>query len=387
MAILPLISTTLSCSSAKPKGKNEGNVESSAGAAGTSSGKNTKVPKGAATGQGDEDEEEEDEETPKPATKKPKTPDSSGALTGETYFTTVLEPLFRSSCKQCHADPKNVAGIAGPLTIFSYSAMNAMLLKGTGPDANPLIDKIQSKPTHPHPGGDRCKGSIDVSPCKEVAEWWKVTKGEGGSSSPGGGSGKVGRVIRVEPTGRVYGWAVDPKSPQDQIKVKVYVGGPKGQGMDAGTFDAFVNGEDDGTPGNHAFIATLPDQFRNGKPNTVFVYAIIGTEEVALNTEPVAYTAWAPTAAGMAFYNNTIRGALGGCNGCHGAKVYESYYANLFNPAPNKGGTATNNELINKVGGLNGIGHAGGNSCGGNAGSGVCAQLQTWWQMEFGTAP
>lgn len=382
----PTVIVVQSCSSAQTKEKQKG-AETSNAEVGTEAKKQTKKDKPSASGTGDtteEEEEEESNESPKPGKKTIKNTDKT-ALTGESYFSTVVEPLFRSSCKQCHAEPSKVAGVAAPLTIFSYTNMNTMIGKGSGADSNALIEKIQGRPTHP--GGDRCKGSIDISPCKEVVEWWKVINGKSGPTGSGGSGGKIGRVVEVTPGGRVYGWAVNPDVPDEQVKVKVFVGGPKGQGTDAGTFDAFVNGNDEDRPGNHAFIADLPDQFRNGKPNTLFAYAVINGEDKPLNTEPIAYTAWAPTAAGLAFFNNTVRGALNGCNGCHGGKTYQTWYANLFNPPPNKGGTASNNDLINKTGGLNGVGHSGGNSCGGNASAGPCASLQTWWQMEFGATP
>jgi len=281
LVVLLTASAVISCSSANTSEK-----KGSSGTTGSApSGQNQKeTGKLSKSGNGepadeDEDQDEDDDNSAGNQTKpKTKPPGGTNAgLTGESYFSTTLEPLFRSSCKQCHADPKQVAGVAAPLTIFSYTAMNTMIAKGTAADANPLIDKIQGRPNHP--GGDRCKGSIENSPCKEVVQWWNVIKGNSAPGGTTGGTGKIGRVIEVTPGGRVYGWAVNPKVPEEQVKIKVYVGGAKGQGADAGTFDAFVNGNDDNTPGNHAFIADLPDMYRNGKPNTLVVYAIIENEE------------------------------------------------------------------------------------------------------------
>lgn len=205
---------------------------------------------------------------------------------------------------------------------------------------------------------------------------------------PTASSGEAkGKVLEVTTTGRVLGWAINTADLEEQVPVKFYVGGPKGTGMEAGATTAFVNGNDEGAQGNHAFAADLLPAFRNGKTNMLYVYATIGGNDQLISADPFSYTAWAPTAAGQTFFNGTINPALGGCRGCHSDIDYTNYFAKLATPAPNKGGVAANNYLINKIGALNGVQHSGGSSCGGGATAGTCASLLTWWRMEFGTTP
>ncbi len=303
------------------------------------------------------------------------------ALTGQDFFTATVEPLFRKSCISCHTEPRQASDVKGPLTVYSYGSMKTQLTNGNGSVTNKLIEKVRG--VVQHGGGDQCKGAVTNSPCKEIAEWWKIEMGANASDS----GARIGRVLEVTAGGKVLGWAANPKNLDEQVMVKFYVGGPKGTGTDAGSAMAFVNAEDEGTPGFHGFSAELPALHRNGKPNTLFVYATIEGTEQLLNESGTAYTAWAPTAAGQAYFTGTVLPALNSCAPCHGAKNYNGYYASLFIQPPNKGGTASNNELINKMGGLNGVTHSGGNSCGGNANGGPCALVQTWWQMEFSVTP
>jgi cytochrome c553 len=301
--------------------------------------------------------------------------------TGQAFFTATVEPLFRKSCISCHTEPRQASDIKGPLTVYSYGSMKPQVMSGSGSVTNKLIEKVRG--VVQHGGGDQCKGAVTNSPCKEIAEWWKLEMGANAADS----GARIGRVLEVTAGGKVLGWAANPKNLDEQVMVKFYVGGAKGMGTEAGTATAFVNAEDEGTPGFHGFSAELPALHRNGKPNTLFVYATIAGTEQLLNEGGTPYTAWAPTAAGQAYFNNTVLPALNSCAPCHGGKNYNGYYASLFIQPPNKGGSATNNELINKMGGLNGLTHSGGNSCGGNANGGPCALIQNWWQMEFGTAP
>jgi hypothetical protein len=233
-------------------------------------------------------------------------------------------------------------------------------------------------------GSSQTKGASNKS--TTTGQGKLPSKDPAGAATGSSGVAK-GKVLEVTTTGRVLGWAINDADLDEQVPVKFYVGGPKGTGMEAGATTAFVNGNDEGALGNHAFAADLLPAFRNGKTNMLYVYATIGGLDQLINSEPFSYTAWAPTAAGQNFFNSTINPALGGCRGCHSDIDYNNFFAKLATPAPNKGGVAANNYLINKIGGLNGVQHSGGNSCGGGANAGTCASLQTWWRMEFGTAP
>jgi hypothetical protein len=115
--------------------------------------------------------------------------------------------------------------------------------------------------------------------------------------------------------------------------------------------------------------------------------------EIDGNVEPVFskefnFRAFLPTEEGRAYYDNTVRPLLqNSCGGCHGTRApvvtYDAQYEYMLSPNPAKTGSSSNNTLINKASG--GMNHGGNNRCGANGKDGnPCAQLQTWWNMEFG---
>jgi len=57
----------------------------------------------------------------------------------------------------------------------------------------------------------------------------------------------------------------------------------------------------------------------------------------------------------------------------------------LSNALKAKGGTALNNDLIKTAANISF--HSGGNRCPGGLNLGVCAQIQAWWNQEFGLYP
>ncbi len=77
------------------------------------------------------------------------------------------------------------------------------------------------------------------------------------------------------------GWAFDPDTPSQSIAVHVYKDGPPG--VFSGGFTANISRPDVnaafGITGNHGFvISPVPDQFKDGLPHSVYIYAI--------NTDP-----------------------------------------------------------------------------------------------------
>ena len=312
--------------------------------------------------------------------KKPSGGEQAGGGTsvsgGPKFFATTIKPVFQTMCVNCHADPRQPAEVRAPLSIYSYDSMRALLEKGGGPQDNLLWNTVRNLESHT--GGDRCSNGAEASPCKEMASWWTVEFGE----SAGQGTSSFGRISEVTTLGRVYGWAFDPKDTNTQLNVTLFVDGPKGKGTMVGTAMANRPGNDGNAPGDHAFTFDLPDIYRNGKARDLYAYATFGADDKALSTLPTKYTAYAFSQAGRDFYASNVQGRLGGCGGCHTIS-YEQQFYSLITPAPNKSGTATNNQLINKPAQTNGTSHGGGQSCS-NANASPCADFQRWWQIEFG---
>lgn len=284
-----------------------------------------------------------------------------GASTGSRYFEETIFPLFTAQCASCHADPRMNPPQRGPLTIFSYVNMRAMLEDGGSASDNRLSRKVRNVDVHG--GGNRCSAGPTGTPCKELMEWWRLEFGAD--------SGFDGRVTSVSVSGDVFGYAVDTRDEKLTVTARLFVDGK----LSIET-PASVAGADGNYAGDHAFRVVLPVAARDGKEHTLQVY--VGDVPVGA---PVKYTAYAPKDAGRAYFTSTVAPALNGrCGSCHVVQ-YEVQYGALLAPAPSKGGTATANTLIDYAAGGNG--HPGGNVCGGKNGS-PCSLFQTWWNMEFG---
>lgn len=205
----------------------------------------------------------------------------------------------------------------------------------------------------------------------------------GGSNTPapgGGGSGTSGNpygfINPVSTLGSVYGEARDPANPMASVMVYFFVDGPQGSGLSAGQVLAnqpslSSNG------GNTKYTYQLPAEFRNGASHTLYAYAFVGGQYQQLSGSPQTYVAYAQTAAGQAYYEANLRPQLQtSCARCHTVS-YTAHFSNLLTPPKHRGGTATNNDLINKM-----AGHAGGTFCT-NKSAGLCATVQNWWNLEF----
>ena len=88
----------------------------------------------------------------------------------------------------------------------------------------------------------------------------------------------TGRLDQVDPNGVVLGWALDPDTAARSIHVHLYVDGPAGQGRIVGDLVANSSRPDvnraTGHPGDHGFEFTLPAALRDGRPHTLYAYAI-----------------------------------------------------------------------------------------------------------------
>lgn len=290
----------------------------------------------------------------------PEETDEPAASSGASFFAKTLMPMFTGDCATCHADPRMNPPQRGPLSIFSYDAMLPLLNDGNSAANNRLMRKVRGEETHG--GGNRCTSGATASPCKEIAEWWQLEHGIA--------SGFDGRISSVSVMGDVVGYAVDTRDESITVTARLFVDGQ----LSVETI-ADKTGSDGNYSGDHAFRVALPASVRDGKEHTLTLQ--VGDVVVG---SPLKFTAYAPKDNGRTYFMNTVQPALDrACRRCH-AIQYEVQYSALLTPAPNKGGTATNNSLINSAAGEN---HPGGNVCGGKNGN-PCDLFQTWWTTEFG---
>jgi hypothetical protein len=108
-----------------------------------------------------------------------------------------------------------------------------------------------------------------------------------------------GRLDGVAPDGVVYGWSYDPDIAWMANSVHLYFDGLAGTGktpvaVTAGDFRADI--------GSHAFNSVVADQYRDGKPHTVYAYGLdlndtSGASAVLLPGSPASFTFGSPTPA------------------------------------------------------------------------------------------
>ena len=84
----------------------------------------------------------------------------------------------------------------------------------------------------------------------------------------------IGTLDSIDGSGVVAGWALDQDIPSQSISVHFYIEGGVyiGQGI-ANLSRPDVNQAFNVT-GNHGFVWTIPNQYRDGKAHQLFVYAI-----------------------------------------------------------------------------------------------------------------
>lgn len=297
---------------------------------------------------------------------------AGGASEGKTHFDTKVLPMIAANCTACHSEPR--FGGTGPLTVMSYSAMLVKLGNGSSAVNNELINKMQNLVTHS--GGNRCTAGITATPCKEISDWYQ-------KEFKASANGYLGGISTITFDGTVQGWALDTANPAAKVNVVFYINNSSvGVGTSVGSQMANLDGVVPvSSPAyQHSFSFRLPATYTNGSTNTVFVYVNTATPGNALPSGSKTFAAFSPTVAGMNYYNNTVKPALTICSNCHFVDYAEQYRALAF-PSPRDGGTATNNALIQRPGGV--VGHGGGNICGGINGT-PCNLFQQWWALEFG---
>ena len=305
----------------------------------------------------------------------PFSPDLSPPQTNRTdeqiYFYDTLVPLLQSRCNSCHALPRDVtSGLPAPLTLFDYNSMKQAISSGPSATNNKMYNNARGVP--PHNNGDFCfnDNNGSVTPCKEIRNWVLM-------EYPLFTDGYAGRVSYITILGRVRGWALDTADMNAVLDVLVYVDGPVGTGTLIGTYPA--NGVGNGVESGHVFEFDLPNNFRDGRPHSLYIYAVSAEPANILPNMPKTYTAFSGSPDGMTHFTNNLQGQLANrCGNCHNW-TYESSFYSLVNPSPLANGTAASNELINKAAGQ---GHGGGNICG-NRNASPCSEMQQWWNIEF----
>ena len=193
-------------------------------------------------------------------------------------------------------------------------------------------------------------------------------------------SGQINSSIQlVSKSGGVWGYALDQANPGSTLKVIFYVDGPAGSGQYAGETQANVASA--GPTAGHFFSFQLPPQFANGA-HVLYAYGYDTKPEYLLSPNSFNYEAYTPKA--QTIFDQQIKNFVQtSCASCHGTFwTYSSLFSGpLLNPMPGAGGSATNNLFIKKMSGL--TSHGGGQFCAGGVNSGICTEIQKWWNAEF----
>lgn len=287
----------------------------------------------------------------------------------ESFFELQIRPAFRSAtnprCLDCHASPRDVLGNpdAADQAIYDFARMYRLLRDGSSFNENALFQYLIG--TVFHPGQRICTTEQDPL-CALVVEWWMTAFADSDVT------GKYGEIGVVSTRGQVSGWAMDPGGNAEPVTIRLYFNGDNEDGMllteQVANRNYFING----SQRPHGFIFQLPGEVIDNNEHQLWAYAVVGDEEIPLSGNPFQYQSYAPR--GLAVVGNNYPGDPN-CAGCH-IFNYETLYGNLITPAPNEGGTATNNRLYNKVSGREPHG-------GPNGGFPSAASVQRWWNCEF----
>ena len=332
------------------------------------------------------------------------------------YYSLSVKPGFDAACSSCHyAQPPGAkpSATVGPMSIYIVTDM-LKWLDDPSADGSSLLKKVSGN--LPHVGGNQC--TINPNICAAISEWHKrlvnankiaanrvaAAAGtspadqqagqsktpEGGTGSGGGGPSAYkgfGDVNALSLLGRVIGFAVNPAAPTDTVDFAIFAGGDNLTGTQIARGAASLPGFDYDYPGDHRFEATIPTTYRNGKRQVISVYAVVNGSFILLNPNATVYFGYTPTDAGKAYYETNVMPLLNAsCNGCHNGSInYETNFGWLMSPGKHEGATRANNKMLNKPGTANGTGHGGGNRCNNDINSGLCARIQQWWTIEFGS--
>lgn len=293
-----------------------------------------------------------------------------------------VKPALERECATCHAEPRFTVPNRGPLTIFSYDAVKKMLGDGTSSTDNKMIRKPLGEDSHG--GGVRC--TVAEEPCSLLVQLRKLEFGADASSDddpnisyelPADADPRLAAVASVSTGGLVMGWAVNKDDLRSKVTLRLILDGPLGTGTLVATTTADKLGDDGKHPGDHGFFVQVAAEHRTGVERDLYLY---DDKDQLLTPTPLKFKAYSPTAAGRAYFDATVAPKIvQKCSNCHQAS-YATFYGALSVKGPNEGGTASNNNAVNKPGGV--AAHNGGNACGG-INSSPCLEFQTWWTKEF----
>lgn len=111
----------------------------------------------------------------------------------------------------------------------------------------------------------------------------------------------VGVLDSAADCNNVSGWAYDPDVPSQSIDVHFYVNGPTGSGTFAGAVNANISRPDVNAAysitGNHGYSFSVPSQFRDNAPHSIYPYAIDPSgngNDPLLSGAPKTFTCAAP---------------------------------------------------------------------------------------------
>ncbi len=299
--------------------------------------------------------------------------DNDPTVSGQDYFEGQVIPKF-NQCKRCHVSNETpIEAERGPLTIFDYAAMKALL------EQNTLLPMVRAQlPERQHPMSDPCLAGLNSSPCREIAKWWNIEFGDDPSKENDRPLPLTGTILDVSPDGIVTGWAINPRDQKAIITVNFYVNGAL-----LGNVPANLDTFDNENPGGHGFLIPLEAPFKNGQRMDLTITAVINNDEEPLRGSPFSFAALSKVAAGNTYFDETLKNQIIANCGCHGSSFsYDFAWVKLANPLATENGTATNNLLFQKASGQ--TQHAGGNSCQGNP---TCQGISEWWNLEFGALP
>lgn len=168
------------------------------------------------------------------------------------------------------------------------------------PDSCPII-------TPPYcPNGTLVSNGTDSNGCSRGYACKENTPTPVNAKAP------IGWLDSFSSRGILSGWTLDPDTPNQSIKVNVYIDGPSGQSTKVGTYTASTTRSDvnrvTGYAGNHGFRITLPNNVTDGA-HTAYVYALDsgdGSEKSLSGSPKSANVARSITTADCSFNGQTV---------------------------------------------------------------------------------
>ncbi len=313
----------------------------------------------------------------------PAVDDRAAKLANESHFNNTIKPILETRCISCHGFPRSGGNATGPLSIYSYTAMQAKLISG-GTTDNELMEYTRGTGDHAgHAGGtDFCSGSLGNLPCLELLTWCEK-EGCSSAGGSGGNSPPAGRVDRVSSRGVIEGWARDFDQRTTPVNVEIYADGVSGVGSFLGTTVANRAYASIDASGNIGFQYQIPENYKNGSSHTYYIYAQdsqSASTYAQVSGSPKTVTLYSPRSNAESLYNSSVLPLLTSrCGSCHGRFEYSSMFYDFFlNSSGNPSG-ATTHSLYQRISGA--VSHTGGTHCGGA--DNLCPKLQTVYSTQF----